>query len=54
MQRRRTEVGFWYEFVIVPQDNARAAAWYRKAADQGYMKAQYQTGPDVCRRIRRP
>jgi TPR repeat protein len=28
----------------VPQDYAEAARWYRKAADQGYPKAQYDLG----------
>jgi TPR repeat protein len=28
----------------VPQDYAQAARWYRKAADQGYAKAQYNLG----------
>ena len=28
----------------MPQDYAQAAAWYRKAADQGYAGAQYNLG----------
>jgi hypothetical protein len=28
----------------VPQDNAEAVRWYRKAADQGYANAQYALG----------
>jgi TPR repeat protein len=28
----------------VPQDYAEAVRWYRKAADQGYAKAQYNLG----------
>ncbi len=28
----------------VPQDNAQAAAWYRKAAEQGHAAAQYNLG----------
>ena len=30
----------------LPQDAAEAVKWYRKAADQGYAKAQYNLG--VC------
>lgn len=28
----------------VPQDDAQALAWYRKAAEQGHAKAQYNLG----------
>src|SRR5210317_891265 len=28
----------------VPQDHAKAAEWYRKAAEQGYAEAQYYLG----------
>lgn len=28
----------------VPMDKAKAAAWYRKSADQGYANAQYNLG----------
>ena len=28
----------------VPNDGAEAAKWYRKAADQGYAKAQHNLG----------
>jgi Sel1 repeat len=28
----------------VPQDDPAAASWYRKAADQGYVAAQYYLG----------
>ena len=28
----------------VPQERAQAAAWYRKAADQGYIWGQYKLG----------
>ncbi|WP_439830288.1 tetratricopeptide repeat protein, partial [Aeromonas veronii] len=28
----------------MPQDDAQALAWYRKAAEQGHAKAQYNLG----------
>lgn len=31
-----------------PQDYTQAASWYRKAADQGYSKAQYSLGVSYC------
>ena len=43
----------------MPQDFAGAAAWYRKAAEQGYAKAQdhlgvmYQYGRGISRTMQR-
>ena len=36
--------GMYYKGRGVPQDNAQAAAWYRKAAEQGDADAQYNLG----------
>jgi hypothetical protein len=34
----------YYEGRGVPQDDAEAARWYRKAAEQGYAEAQFNLG----------
>jgi len=34
----------YYSGEGVPQDSAQAVQWYRKAAEQGYAKAQYHLG----------
>ena len=32
----------------VPEDDAEAVRWYRKAAEQGHAGAQYNLGEDSC------
>ena len=32
----------------IPENDAEAVKWYRKAADQGYAKAQYNLGVMYC------
>ena len=43
--KAQNNLGFMYQYGKgVPQDDAEAVKWYRKAAEQGYADAQYNLG----------
>lgn len=44
----QNSLGDYYDAKNTPQDYTQAAAWYRKAAEQGNAKAEYSLGISYC------
>lgn len=44
----QNSLGDYYAALNTPGGYTQAAGWYRKAADQGYPKAQYSLGISYC------
>jgi len=44
----QNSLGDYYSGLNTPEGYTQSASWYRKAADQGYPKAQYSLGIAYC------
>jgi len=44
----QNSLGDYYSALNTPEGYTQSASWYRKAADQGYPKAQYSLGIAYC------